>query len=71
MKRVIVKSGLAGWQGKLREVYASLDEFEHWCMHYAIHVRLGYKTVKGAWRNNPTVEGSVNPRDLRRVKGKY
>ena len=68
MKQVQVKSGLMGWQGLLQEIYANLDEFESYCMVYQTHVRLGYKTVKGAWRSNPTVQGSVNPSDLRRVR---
>jgi hypothetical protein len=68
MKRIKTKSGVVGWQAKLRKVYASLDEFKAYCEIYAINHRIGYKTPEGAWRANPTIQGSVNPSDLRRVR---
>lgn len=67
MKRTTCKSGLNGWQGRLHEVYTDFDEFESYCMTHQIHVRLGYRSVKGCWRANPIVQGSVNPSDLCRV----
>lgn len=67
-KRVICKSGLTGWQCKLRYNYASFEEFEAYSETYGIHTRLGYKTPKTAWTKNPTIQGSVNPSDLRKVK---
>ena len=68
MKRVTCKSGLEGWQAKLHEVYASFGEFEGYCMTYAIHTRLGFGSVRGCWRANPIVQGSISPSDLQRVK---
>ena len=68
MKRVICKSGLKGWQARLRSVYASFEEFVSCCGIYANHTRLGYKTPATAWRANPVVQGSVNPSDYTKVK---
>ena len=61
------KSGLTGWQGKLHEVYHNLEDFRGYCNIYNIQLRLGFMTVEGCWKSNPTVQGSVNPSDLRRV----
>ena len=62
-KTVICKSGIRGWQGKLRDQYDSFEEFESWCQTYNLHIRLGYKTPRGAWMSNPVIQGSVNPDD--------
>jgi len=67
---VTCKSGLKGWQGKLHEVYDNFDEFWTYCNIYNIHIRLGFKTIDRCWQANPTVQGSVNTTDLRRVKKK-
>ena len=68
MKQVTCKSGLKGWQGKLQDVYVDAMQFEEFCAVYGIHTRLGFSSVMACWRANPTVQGSVNPSDLRRVK---
>jgi hypothetical protein len=68
MKHVICRSGLRGWQQRLRSVYSSLQEFAAYCEVYANHTRLGYATPATAWRANPVVQGSVNPSDYRRVR---
>ena len=62
------KSGLHGWQGRLHEVYNSLDEFEAYCNLRQIHIRLGFTSITRCWEANPVVQGSVNPSDLRRVE---
>ena len=62
------KSGLRGWQGRLREVYRNFDEFEAYCATHAIHMRLGFKDIRQCWLKNPKVQGSVNPADLRRIR---
>jgi hypothetical protein len=56
------------WQGILQKNYASFEEFEVYARNYRLHERLGFKTIKGAWRSNPMVQGSVNPEDFKRVK---
>jgi len=68
MKQVTCKSGLKGWQGHLRENYASFNEFEYFSEQNGLHARLGYKTALAAWHNNPKIQGSVNPSDYRRVR---
>jgi hypothetical protein len=67
-KTITAKSGLKGWQDKLRKVYDSFEEFEDYCKTYNIHKRLGYKTPEDAWEANPTIQGSIEPSDLRKVK---
>jgi hypothetical protein len=64
------RSGLSGWRGKLRDVYADLDEFQAYCGVYGNHQRLGFNSPRAAWAANPLIEGSVDPTDYRRVKGK-
>jgi len=68
MKQVKCKSGLTGWQCKLRKNYTSFEEFTGYAEIYNIHKRLGYKTPKNAWKANPLIQGSTNPTDLRKVK---
>lgn len=68
MKQIKTKSGMTGWQSKLQKIYANFEEFEAFCEVYNIHGRLGFKSIKGAWRVNPLIQGSVNPSDLKRVK---
>ncbi len=67
-KTVKCKSGLMGWQNKLRGEYSSFTAFKVWSEMWGLHSRLGYKTAKSAWRWNPTVQGSVIPTDYRRVR---
>lgn len=67
IKTVICKSGSTGWQTKLQRNYTNFEEFESYCELYNIHERLGYKTPANAWKRNPTIQGSVNPNDLRRI----
>ena len=68
MKKVICKSGVTGWQAKLHKIYSSLDEFTRYCELYSIHTRIGFHSINNAWMRNPTIQGSVIPSDLRRVK---
>jgi hypothetical protein len=68
MKRVKCKSGIEGWQERLKFLYADFAEFKHYADLYKLHKKLGYRTPKAAWDNNPLVEGSVNPSDYRKVK---
>ena len=70
MKRVICKSGLEGWQCKLRKNYLSFDEFKAYCETWGVHLRLGYKTAETAWKANPLIQGSVNASDFRKVRAK-
>jgi hypothetical protein len=67
MKQVKCKSGLTGWQARLRKVYDSFVEFSRLCEIYNLHIRLGYKSPETAWRYNPTIQGSVNPSDYRKA----
>ncbi len=68
MKSITCKSGVKGWQGHLREVYASYAEFEYYSTMYGLHARLGYKTALSAWHTNPKIQGSVNSNDYKKVR---
>ncbi len=67
---VKLKSGARGWRGRLREVYVNESDLERYDSVYAILTRLGYKTVRGAWKANPMIEGGTNPGDFRRTPKK-
>ena len=66
--QVICASGLIGWKCNLQENYSSFQEFKEYCRMYAIHTRLGYKTMKNAWEENPLIKGSSIPSDLEVIK---
>jgi hypothetical protein len=68
MKQVICKSGLKGWQARVRKVYESLEDLRAWDQMYGIASRLGYTTPEALWEANPTIRGSVEPGDLEVVK---
>jgi hypothetical protein len=58
------------WTAKLQTVYSSFDEFKSYCSLYNIHKRLGYSSISKCWADNPKIQGSVNPNDLKVVKEK-
>ncbi len=68
MRQVKCKSGLTGYQCRLRENYAGFAEFERYAETYGLHGRLGFKTPRAAWNANPMIQGSVDPSDFRKVK---
>ena len=70
MKRVICKSGLQGYQEKLRTAYSNFAEFKAYSDTYGLATQLGYKTPEAAWKANPTIQGSIEPSDFRKVKAK-
>lgn len=63
-----MKSGAKGWQGKVREVYRSLEELQSYQDLYGIVTRLGYSSSETLWSRNPMIQGGTNPADLRVVK---
>jgi len=65
--RVITKSGLQGWQGRLRDQYDSFNEFVAFADMYGLAQRLGFETAREAWNVNPMVQGSTHPDDYCRV----
>lgn len=67
MKRVIVESGLRGWQDRLQSIYLSLEAFQRYDDLYGLAERLGFPNAEEAWKCNPEIQGSVNPDDYRVV----
>ena len=68
MKRVKCKSGIEGWQCKLRKNWTSIEELQSADNNYGVLARLGFATAEEAWEANPIVRGSVNARDLEVVQ---
>ena len=68
MKRVKLKSRQDGWRGLIRDNYETYAEFEAMAQTYNLHGRLGYKTPKQLWDDNPIVQGGINPADFEKVK---
>lgn len=68
MKHVKCKSGLVGWQCHLHKNYADYEDFEFYAELRGLHTRLGYKTPESVWKDNPIVQGSVNPSDFCKVR---
>ena len=66
IKRVKCRSGLTGWQCRLRNNYKSYEEWEANADLWGLHIKLGYKTPQNAWRFNPIVQGSVIQRIIAR-----
>jgi len=65
MKRVNTSKGTGKlWQDRLHKIYDNFAEFEAYNDIYGIAKRLGYSNTKSAWRDNPMVQGSINPNDL-------
>jgi len=67
MKKIICKSGLTGWQCRLRKNYKTFEEFESYDRNYGIAERLGFVSARVAWELNPTIQGSTDPSDLKTV----
>jgi hypothetical protein len=66
-KDVVCDSGIKGWQDKLQNVYQSLEELISYDGIYGICKRLGYEDPAQCWEENPTIQGSINPSDLKKV----
>lgn len=56
------------WQTKLQNNYDSYDEWKAYAMNYGLHSRLGYKTPRDAWNDNPMIQGSTRPEDFKKVE---
>lgn len=72
MKRVKCKSGIEGWQCRLRENYDNnFEQFDAYDEVYNLSIRLGFKNAEHAWNANPIIQGSTNPLDFRVVLGEH
>lgn len=61
----ICKSGLTGWKCRLKDNYTDRADFDAWNEIYSLAERLGYDSGAELWEENPMIEGSTNPEDLR------
>lgn len=52
----------------LQKIYANYNEFLNYNEIYCIALRLGYRSAKKAWQDNPLVQCSTNPNEFRKVK---
>ncbi len=68
---VRLKNGRTGWRGGLRDNYGyDFESFAEYDKMYGISARLGYDDAESAWLDNPLIEGSMDPDDLRVVKSR-
>jgi hypothetical protein len=67
IKQVKCESGLTGYQCQLQDNYDNFSQWRAYAEMYGLHTRLGFKTVRGAWRANPVIQGSVEPMDFCKV----
>lgn len=56
------------WKARLSSNYKNFDEWAHASDIYGLAERLGYASDEDAWRDDPWVQGSVNPRDYSLVE---
>lgn len=63
-KQVKCKSGITGWQMRVRKNWTSLEELKGYDETFGIAKRLGYDSAEQLWDHNPVIRGSVNPDDL-------
>lgn len=54
------------WKASLQSTYSSFEEFKAYSETFGLHKRLGYKTPLAAWKDNPVVQGSVEPKDYKK-----
>lgn len=55
------------WTSKLQDNYQNLNEWKVYSDMYGLAKRLGFDSPESAWKANPTIQGSVNPKDFRVV----
>jgi len=55
------------WKSRVKKVYSSLKELESYNEIYGIATRLGYSDCKTLWKENPMIQGSTNPEDLKKI----
>lgn len=55
------------WKGKLQDNYDSFEEFEAYNDNYGLAKRLGYASAEEAWKDNPMIQGSTDPKDFKKV----
>lgn len=67
-KIVICASGESGIQQRLKDIYENYDEFILFNKMYNITERLSFPSPRKLWEENPIIEGSANPKDLRIVE---
>lgn len=67
-KIVTCASGELGIQQKLKDIYDDYDDFLLFNKKYNITQRLNFPTPRKLWEENPVIEGSSNPKDLRIVE---
>ena len=58
-----------GWRTRLQDNYdGDFEQFSSFNEGYDLIGRLGYEGVEEAWEDNPVIQGSTDPRDLRKTR---
>jgi len=55
------------WKGRLRKVYGDVEELRAYDSVYGVCARIGCSSPAAAWKDNPMIRGSVDPKDFGRV----
>lgn len=55
------------WQSRLQDNYENLGEWISYANMYGLAKRLGYEDPIEAWKENPFVQGSTDPKDFKVV----
>lgn len=53
------------WKGKLQKQYTDLADFKNYDETYGLAKKLGFNSAEEAWKSNPTIQGSTDPKDYK------
>ena len=56
------------WAARLKNNYATAEEWIAYSEMYGLAERLGYDDPMKAWEDNPMIQGSTNPDDFKVVE---
>lgn len=65
--KVRLQSGMWGIRRRLRTDYLSLADWRVYATAYGLVEKLNGKSIGALWKENPIIEGGVNPADHRRA----
>lgn len=53
------------WNSRVRKLYGTFQTLQSYDSAYGIAQRLGFPTCSSLWKDNPVIQGSVHPSDLK------
>ncbi len=55
------------WKDRLQNIYSNKEEWLRYDENYGLSQRLGYDDPNQAWEENPLIQGSIDPKDYKKV----